>query len=270
MHLKERWADVRVHKGDSVNIISSHLSEPSRVVEVTLKDPSTFLILHPDIMITMTSIANAMPCPRKPILNSLIKVPGPANKAMLYGNLLHGLLQRALMEQGFDAADTRTRLDEELKKESTRMDIWSADLGVEDVRLEIGLRSEAGFESFGKKWACDEPKVGAAVDLLLGTDRQPAGELHAMSGESPSLLAINGLHEVEEDIWSPKWGLKGKVDASVQIKMVRDPSSKAVKVEENVAPLEIKTGRAVGVMAHRAQTMLYTLLMEERYGMLRL
>ena len=30
-------------------------------------------------------------------------------------------------------------------------------------------------------------------------------------------------------------------------------------------PFEIKTGRAVGVMEHRAQTMLYTLLMEDRY-----
>lgn len=252
VHLKERWADVRVCTGDTVNIISPNLSDPSRVIEVTLKDPSTFLILHPDLMITMTSIANSMPCPRKPILNTLVKVPGPSNKAMLYGNILHGLLQRALMEQGFDAAETRKRIDEELKKESTRLDIGSADLGIEDVRLEIGLRSEAGFESFGNKWACAEP--------------QPTGELHAMSGESPSLLAINGLHEVEEDIWSPKWGLKGKVDASVQIKMVRDPSSKSVKVNEDVAPLEIKTGRAVGVMAHRAQTMLYTLLMEERYG----
>jgi DNA replication ATP-dependent helicase Dna2 len=78
-------------------------------------------------------------------------------------------------------------------------------------------------------------------------------------------LAITGLHEVEEDIWSPKWGLKGKVDASVQAKIIRD-TDKAEMIEEEVAPLEIKTGRSVGVMAHRAQTMLYTLLMEDRYG----
>ena len=31
-------------------------------------------------------------------------------------------------------------------------------------------------------------------------------------------------------------------------------------------PFEIKTGRAVAGMEHRAQTMLYTLLMGERYG----
>jgi DNA replication ATP-dependent helicase Dna2 len=79
--------------------------------------------------------------------------------------------------------------------------------------------------------------------------------------DSEATLAISGLHEVEEDIWSPKWGLKGKVDASVQSKV----NAEGVE-EESVSPLEIKTGRSIGVMAHRAQTMLYTLLMEERYG----
>ena len=98
------------------------------------------------------------------------------------------------------------------------------------------------------------------------SDVQSEGELHHSRGEDPSILAINGLHEVEEDIWSPKWGLKGKVDASVQVGINRNPSKSRSVVEENVAPLEIKTGRSVGVMAHRAQTMLYTLLMEDRYG----
>ena len=97
-------------------------------------------------------------------------------------------------------------------------------------------------------------------------NQQSDGELHHARGEDPSILAINGLHEVEEDIWSPKWGLKGKVDASVQACINRNPSKPGSAVEENVAPLEIKTGRSVGVMAHRAQTMLYTLLMEDRYG----
>jgi DNA replication ATP-dependent helicase Dna2 len=77
------------------------------------------------------------------------------------------------------------------------------------------------------------------------------------------LLVVNGLHDIEEDIWSPKWGLKGKVDASVQV-LLQKPGE--TMPTEHVAPLEIKTGRSVGVMNHRAQTMLYTLLMEDRYG----
>lgn len=97
--------------------------------------------------------------------------------------------------------------------------------------------------------------------------RQANGELHHTPGDQASLLAISGLHDIEEDIWSPKWGLKGKVDASVQVSVNKDPARPGSEVEDNVAPLEIKTGRAIGVMAHRAQTMLYTLLMEDRYGM---
>lgn len=87
-------------------------------------------------------------------------------------------------------------------------------------------------------------------------------------------LAITGLHDIEEAIWSPKWGMKGKIDASVQA-TIQLPDKKAKpgfpslategQSESGPMPFEIKTGRAVGVMEHRAQTMLYTLLMEERY-----
>lgn len=90
-----------------------------------------------------------------------------------------------------------------------------------------------------------------------------------------SILAINDLHDIEEDIWSPTYGLKGKIDASVQavISDIEDSSNPFTIARPkrttftHAAPLEIKTGRAVAGMEHRAQTMLYTLLMSERYGM---
>ncbi|OXG49236.1 DNA replication ATP-dependent helicase Dna2 [Cryptococcus neoformans] len=252
VHLKDRWADTEVRKGDIINIISPLLAtQTTKPISVTFKDPSTFLIHHPDLMITMTSIANAMPCPRKPIIQSLIRTPGPPTKPLLYGNLLHSLLQGALLQQDFDAGGTFRRLDAELKKDEIKLDIWSTDMGILDVREEVGVKAGRGFEVFGERYITKDPK--------------PEGELHSSAGDQPALLAINGLHEVEEEIWSPKWGLKGKVDASVQAKIIRDPLHGS-QAEEHVAPFEIKTGRSVGVMAHRAQTMLYTLLMEDRYG----
>ncbi|WVR07485.1 hypothetical protein IAU60_004527 [Kwoniella sp. DSM 27419] len=252
VHLKDQWSNLHIKKDDIVNIISRSLeSSPKTPIVITLRDPDAFLIHHPDLMLTMTSIANAMPCPRRPILQTLIKTPGPPSKPVLYGTLLHSLLQGALSEQSFDRDSTFVRLDQEMKKEERRMEIWSTGMGPMDVREEIGIRAGKGFEVFGDKWIAAEPKHD--------------GELHSDPADKPNLLAINGLHEVEEDIWSPKWGLKGKVDASVQAKVIRD-AAKMSDVEEHVAPLEIKTGRSVGVMAHRAQTMLYTLLMEDRYG----
>lgn len=92
-------------------------------------------------------------------------------------------------------------------------------------------------------------------------------------GES-SLLAISQIYDIEEDIWSPAYGLKGKIDASVEavVTEIDDGSTPftraAPKVQTTASPMpfEIKTGRSVAGMEHRAQTMLYTLLMGERYG----
>lgn len=78
---------------------------------------------------------------------------------------------------------------------------------------------------------------------------------------------------MEEDIWSPTYGLKGKLDASVQTiikpaplntRLFKKPSSPP-PARQAPMPLEIKTGRATAGMEHRAQTMLYTLLASERY-----
>jgi len=185
---------------------------------------------------------------------------------MLYGTILHGLLQGALSDQDFAEDKTTRRLEEDLAKEERKLEIWGTGLGMDDVRLEVGEKAGQGFQTFGNKWVGPSPRVSPLLDRRgIADDVQTEGELHITSGDRPSLLAITGLHEIEEDIWSPKWGLKGKVDASVQASIVRD-SMQGQDAEEHVAPLEIKTGRSVGVMAHRAQTMLYTLLMEDRYG----
>lgn len=111
-------------------------------------------------MLTMTSIANAMPCPRKPLVQALVKPSGPSSKSMLYGTILHGLLQSALSEQGFTQDETSRRLEEDLGKEERKLEIWGAGLGVNDVRLDVGRKAGKGFEVFGSKWVGSAPKVG--------------------------------------------------------------------------------------------------------------
>ncbi len=85
-------------------------------------------------------------------------------------------------------------------------------------------------------------------------------DTRATRGET-ALLAISSLHDVEEDIWSPTYGLRGKLDASVQAIVDRSQRSPST----HPAPFEIKTGRAVAGLEHRAQTILYSLLMQDRY-----
>lgn len=74
-------------------------------------------------------------------------------------------------------------------------------------------------------------------------------------------MSVNKLLEVEEHIWSPMYGLKGNVDATVQVSLGDGADRRILTV-----PLELKTGKNNTNESHRAQTALYTLLMSDRYG----
>jgi DNA replication ATP-dependent helicase Dna2 len=61
--------------------------------------------------------------------------------------------------------------------------------------------------------------------------------------------------------------LKGNIDATVQAIVIERQNGKGDKGSSSktlTVPLELKTGRS-HAMEHRAQTMLYTLLMSDRY-----
>ena len=79
-------------------------------------------------------------------------------------------------------------------------------------------------------------------------------------GGLQTLISINKLLEVEEKVWSPMYGLKGNVDATVQINVQEGGSRRSLTV-----PFELKTGKHANA-AHKAQTALYTLLLSDRYG----
>lgn len=73
-------------------------------------------------------------------------------------------------------------------------------------------------------------------------------------------ISINKLLDVEEHVWSPMYGLKGNIDATVQVVMQDGKEEKTLTV-----PFEVKTGRNA-THTHRSQTALYTLLLSDRYG----
>jgi DNA replication ATP-dependent helicase Dna2 len=108
---------------------------------------------------------------------------------------------------------------------------------------------------------------------LLNTKAAAVVYNHQAERDQVDTLAITKLNDVEEDIWSPKYGLKGKLDATVNITIetLKPSSSRAIganptpTVTRGPAPLELKTGR-VSPVEHRAQTMLYTLLLSDRYA----
>ena len=76
-----------------------------------------------------------------------------------------------------------------------------------------------------------------------------------------TIMSVNKLLDVEEHVWSPTYGLKGNIDATIQVAMVDDQGRRTLTV-----PLELKTGKNTTSTSHKAQTALYTLLLSDRYG----
>lgn len=72
-------------------------------------------------------------------------------------------------------------------------------------------------------------------------------------------MAVTRLLDVEEHVWSPMYGLKGNIDATVEVAMQDGKVSRTLTV-----PFEVKTGKHAN-SNHVAQTALYTLLLSDRY-----
>lgn len=61
---------------------------------------------------------------------------------------------------------------------------------------------------------------------------------------------IKSIDDIEENIWCPELGLKGKVDVSI-------------KTDFQTLPLEVKTGRASFSLEHKGQVIMYIMMMQK-------
>lgn len=63
---------------------------------------------------------------------------------------------------------------------------------------------------------------------------------------------IAHTRDIEENIWLPKLGMKGRVDATLEV---------TVNSKRKIMPLEIKTGRPSFSVEHKGQIILYVMMM---------
>jgi DNA replication ATP-dependent helicase Dna2 len=252
--------------GDIVNLIGDF--DPSSSPALLINRQKNLLILHPDILVSSTKVADTSACARRALLQEIIRSSSnQSSPALVYGNMLHELMQACLTENKWSEEWRDEKIDGILKEVK---ELWGIKLGVEDARTAMKEKSK-GFGDFSNVYCRETPVVSphpcarSVPTLTILLCNQDAGVLvdsHAI-GSNQARLAISQTCDVEEDIWSPKYGLKGKVDVSLMGNFTGTNLEEGV---DKVLPFEIKTGKAGAGMEHRAQTMLYTLLMSDRYG----
>ncbi|OJD38618.1 dna replication atp-dependent helicase dna2 [Diplodia corticola] len=235
--LREEWCDTRCTKGSYVHVIGAFTAGG----QCTVDNGHNMIILHPDHLISATTVGDSFSCMRKAVLQDRVKATSDANESAMIGTILHEIFQEALKTNRWDHEWLLDLIQRTIPRKF-------------ETILEIGITVEHVIDRLVSKlphiqaWAKMFVKASPGSDAVV---RDRNGKMAHMS--------VNKLLEVEEHIWSPMYGLKGNIDASVQVLMRDESGEKTLTV-----PLELKTGKAVNV-SHQAQTALYTLLMSDRY-----
>ncbi|KAJ3830368.1 Dna2-domain-containing protein [Lentinula raphanica] len=258
--LQDDWVTTGIKPKDIINIIGTFMplsqSSSSITSSITISSKHNLLILHPDLLLTATAVSTAAQCRRRPLLSGMVRSSSDMSPALVWGHILHTVVQACLSDRCWNDRFLDEKIDEVVRE--NLLDLVRINVNVETAISEIKARAK-GVQSFFDRYMSDSPKVNA----ILTNNRAARDEV--------TLLAISELLDIEEDIWSPTYGLKGKLDATVQTTITHKvaPGQLAFSKPPPVRgpkPLEVKTGRATSGMEHRAQTMLYTLLAQERYG----
>ncbi|KAF7844965.1 DNA replication ATP-dependent helicase/nuclease DNA2 isoform X1 [Senna tora] len=260
-NLWEEWSYSVIAPGDTVNIIGQFDEQGNCDVD----HDNNFLIVHPNILVSGTRVAGSFSCPRRTVLDERLKY-NEHSIAALTGTLLHQIFQAGLMKDcptiNFLEEYARVVLQrniESLYACGGELIYFSSSISVNENDVQKTLidaipRLLNWIKLFKKS---EEKKKDAYVDF--GSD--------------------DGVIDIEEMAWAPKYGLKGMIDASLSVKVQPNKN----EADEKIMPLEFKTGKSTYSQArfwslvlistikgqssveHRAQVILYTLLMSERY-----
>ncbi|KAI9801004.1 MAG: hypothetical protein M1825_003538 [Sarcosagium campestre] len=236
--LRQSWFDSPCAPGAFIHVIGDFDYQGQCVID----DDKNMLILHPDHLISATVVADSFGCTRRAVLQDRVKATNEPSEPQVYGHILHEIFQEAMRANRWDIDWLQKSIEEIAIR-------YIEDIAV--LRLEIHhavayLTSKLPqLQAWAALYVSAKPQAGATVSDRNG---------------GKSILAINKLLDVEEHVWSPMYGLKGNIDATIQVSLKDGDGVKTVTV-----PLEVKTGKNTTSASHRAQTALYTLLLSDRY-----
>ncbi|KAI9674760.1 MAG: Tripartite DNA replication factor [Caeruleum heppii] len=236
--LRQSWFDSPCTTGAYVHLIGSYTPGGQCIVD----DAQHMLILHPDHLISSTVVADAFECTRRAVLQDRVKATNAANPPQVYGHILHEIFQEAMKANRWDS-EWLSQLIESVVARYLE--------SIYEIKLEINQ----AVEYLKSKM----PELQAWAELFVSAKPKPNASVKDRNGGS-ALMSINKLLDVEEHVWSPMYGLKGNIDATVQITLDDKDGRKTLTV-----PFEVKTGKNTTNAGHRAQTALYTLLLSDRY-----
>ncbi|XP_028585253.2 DNA replication ATP-dependent helicase/nuclease DNA2 isoform X1 [Podarcis muralis] len=241
--LRHDWISVPVQPGDII-----HLEGECNAGVWIIDADGGYLILYPDVLVSGTTVSNSIRCMRKAILSEKFKGCEPGLRPMLIGTILHEIFQKAgtnftqekLQEIAFSVIHGPKYLKE----------LYQLNLKENDIMQEI----EEYFHSF-IKWAEEFIYKENHVCQHNMQIKWPGDE----KDDSWCTVKVTEILDVEENIWCPRFGLKGKIDVTAGVTIHRRSTT-----QSKIMPLELKSGKESNSIEHRSQVVLYSLLCQGR------
>ena len=236
--LQDDPSELALEVDDIIHVIITHKDSP-RLVDNT----HNILIWNPDVLLSSTLVALQLNCPRKSVILNRFSFPGLLSIPLIVGEIIHQIFQECFRTENWDGQFMEEKMNEYL--DDYRTTIYSINETVEVVQDTIISQLPYLRTWFDKYYKSKELTSGNVVEAPYD-----AGNVQ---------FSVDDALDIEEDIWSPTFGLKGKIDVTLKAKLKN-------KTYEGMylLPMEIKSGREY--TTHHAQTILYSLLIKDRYA----
>jgi len=241
------WNCMPMQVGDTVSLLGKW--DPSAGCYVVDKEQG-YCVSHPDFLISGTTVTGSLFCKRKSVLQERFRGLDSGNSVvstsryqhnpiypecipfqMVIGTLVHELLQKVLRQKLFDKKHIQSALQEMLASSSLAHLLYASNLSQMEMEDHL-MKFIDPIVSFVAQYVKGEPPSVLLPEVYRGQ--------------------IHEICDIEENLWVPQLGLKGKVDVSVKVKNQWQ--------REEIIPLELKTGRASFSMEHKGQLLLYQLM----------
>lgn len=242
------WVYLDYKEGDVVHVIEGDNTDDKRLFSderdaKTGKINDNLLILNPDILISATSVGGSVECLRRAILNTKLACPTEASIVILIGNIVHELLQNCLQYKVDHSEVTDQYIRENLE---SIVDAYSIDIIMCNSSKELVVDRVLTDHA-------SNIKVFVEKNVKNDTDNASV----TVSGtRTRQVVSFSNIIDIEENIWSPMYGVKGFIDVTVEAKLNQN--------QKYLAPLELKTGKTKSI-SHEAQGSIYALLLKDRY-----
>lgn len=227
---------------DFINIFDAKVENPNDgspfVATLVVDNSAGLIVIKPDTLISATTLMGTSFCMRKTWISRLFSGGGEGIKAFLIGNVVHELFQECLRANTL----TVSEIDHYFRGKLLN----SATLSL----YELGI-SQAEFI------AEIEPYIKSIAHWF---------QMYTQNDSKGALFSIHRLHEIENSIWSTKYGLIGKIDLSLEINLQDRANNSRSR---NLIPLELKTGKHTFSPQHSGQVILYSYIMTEKYPQLK-